>query len=295
MLIAIPSESPGGLDAAISAHFGHCHAFTLVELTDGEVQGTRILPNVEHAHGGCLTPVNLLRDQGVEALVAGGMGARPLAGFQDVGIRVYFKGAASTVSDAVELIRSGEVQEFGPSQTCGGHGTCGHGHDQATEIERPDFEGTLDVQRGRVVGFTYTLFDAATDEQLDSSEARGPMSYLHGYGQIIPGLEKGMEGLELGEVATITVAPEDAYGQPDPRQIFQVPRDRLRADVTPGTRVQTATQRGMVMLTVVEVGEDEVTLDANHPMAGRTLRFEVEVVDLQLAAPEELAAGRVLI
>ena len=90
-LVAFPSETPGGLEAGLSDHFGHCAAFTLVSLESDEVKEVTILPNGGHAQGACLAPVMLLKDQGVEALVAGCMGMRPLAGFQQVGITVYFK------------------------------------------------------------------------------------------------------------------------------------------------------------------------------------------------------------
>jgi len=82
MLIAVPSDAPGGLEAPVSAHFGHCHTFTLVQVDDGRIGNVNLLQNQGHEQGGCLVPVTLLEQNGVQALVAGGMGARPLAGFQ---------------------------------------------------------------------------------------------------------------------------------------------------------------------------------------------------------------------
>ena len=126
MKIAFPSAGQGGLNAELSAHFGHCDAFTLVNMDNGEMGEVEVLPNAPHAQGGCMAPVMALKDAGVDALVAGGMGARPLSGFQQVGIRVFFSEGAPTVQAAVDLISQGQAREFGPAQVCGGGGGgCG--------------------------------------------------------------------------------------------------------------------------------------------------------------------------
>ena len=125
MLVAVPSDSPGGLEARISDHFGHCDVFTIVQLEEQKLGAVTILPNGAHESGQCMAPVMLLKQQGVEALVAGGMGQRPLSGFQEVGITVYFKAGAETVRNAVDLLMAGECPEFAPAQTCGGHGGAG--------------------------------------------------------------------------------------------------------------------------------------------------------------------------
>jgi len=129
MLIAVPSDAPGGLEAHISDHFGHCQVFTLVQIDDGKIGPVNLLPNQGHEQGGCLVPVQFLHQHGAQALVAGGMGARPLAGFQQAGITVYFKEEAVTVGQAVQQVVDGKARVFGPAQTCGGHGDHGHGHD----------------------------------------------------------------------------------------------------------------------------------------------------------------------
>ena len=128
MLIAVPSEAPGGLDAQVSDHFGHCQVFTLVQVDDGQIGGVKLVPNQGHEQGGCLVPVGILQQNGVQTLVAGGMGARPLAGFQQAGITVYFKEEATTVSQAVQQVIAGKARVFGPAQTCGGHGEHGGHH-----------------------------------------------------------------------------------------------------------------------------------------------------------------------
>lgn len=128
MKIAIPSSAPGGLDSPHAVHFGHAEAFTLVEVSEQGVTQVQVLPNQAHAQGGCTAVVSLLKNAGVQALLAGGMGARPLAGFQQVGIEVYFSQGAPTVGEALRLLTEGSAPRFGPSQTCqGGEGDCaGH-------------------------------------------------------------------------------------------------------------------------------------------------------------------------
>lgn len=125
--VAIPSNPPGGLDAAISAHFGHCALYTVVTLRDGEPGEIGIIPNMPHTQGGCLAPVNYLAEQGVQALIAGGMGMRPLAGFQSVGIDVYYSNNAPSVGMAVQALAAGRLSKFGRNNTCGGGDNCG-GH-----------------------------------------------------------------------------------------------------------------------------------------------------------------------
>jgi len=118
--IAVPSSMPGGLDAQLSAHFGHCEVFTLVEVEDGSITGASRLPNVEHHEGGCLVPVRLLADAGVEVLIAGGMGMRPLLGFMDAGIEVW-RGSSETVRKAVESYLDGSLEALDERYVCGGH------------------------------------------------------------------------------------------------------------------------------------------------------------------------------
>jgi len=122
MLVGIPSTQPGSMDAAFGAHFGHCDLYTVVEVSDGEVKKVDTLPSVPHQQGGCLAPVQYLADNGVKILLAGGMGMRPLMGFNQMGIEVYYAGNAPTVGAAVEAFLAGQLQPFTQNQTCGGGG-----------------------------------------------------------------------------------------------------------------------------------------------------------------------------
>jgi predicted Fe-Mo cluster-binding NifX family protein len=121
MLLAVPSLGEGGLEAERSAHFGQCDCFTLIEVADGEIVEVRVVENPPHEEGGCLRPVNLLASHGVNALIAAGMGARPLAGFNDAGIAVYFENQTPGIGDAVRLVLSGGVETMDARHVCGGH------------------------------------------------------------------------------------------------------------------------------------------------------------------------------
>ena len=123
-LLAVPSALPGGLDAQMGMHFGHCDIYTLVEIEDGAVKNVTTLENVPHHHGGCMAPVQHLASHGVKVLLAGGMGMRPLMGFQQAGVKVYFAGNQLTVGSAVNAFLAGQLQPFSMEFTCGG----GHAH-----------------------------------------------------------------------------------------------------------------------------------------------------------------------
>lgn len=122
--IAIPSTLPGGLEAGVGAHFGHCDLYTIVDVKEGQVAEVSTLPNVPHAQGGCLAPVNYLAQNGVTLLISGGMGLRPLMGFNQAGIEVYRGAEAPSVDAAVKALLRGDLQRFSREHTCGG----GHAH-----------------------------------------------------------------------------------------------------------------------------------------------------------------------
>lgn len=120
LIIAIPSELPGGLDAAVGQHFGHCDIYTIVEAKGEEIISVSTLPNVPHQQGGCMAPVNHLATNGVNVLIAGGMGMRPLMGFQQVGVKVFMGANAPSVGHAVQAFLQGRLPAFTTEFTCGG-------------------------------------------------------------------------------------------------------------------------------------------------------------------------------
>ena len=124
--LAIPSNSPGGLEASRSDHFGHCDAYTIIDIEDGRIGAVKVLANTEHGAGGCMVPVRILHDEGVEAIVVGGIGARPMQGFAEAGIKVYFadRNTVKEVREAAEGFARGAYPLIRPDQACQGHGNC---------------------------------------------------------------------------------------------------------------------------------------------------------------------------
>ena len=120
--IAVPSEGTGGLDGIRAAHFGHCETFTLVDVESGEIKQMSIVPNAPHVEGGCMVPVNLLAQHKVNALIVAGMGLRPLMGFRQVGIDVYFEQQKPRIRDVVEDLVAGRLYPMGDDLACGGGG-----------------------------------------------------------------------------------------------------------------------------------------------------------------------------
>jgi FKBP-type peptidyl-prolyl cis-trans isomerase SlyD len=152
----------------------------------------------------------------------------------------------------------------------------------------------VQIARNRVVSIHYTL----RDEQgavIDSSSGRGPLAYLHGKGNLIAGLEQALAGKSAGDKLDVTVAPEQGYGPRDERLVQVVPRHRFAegAGLEPGMQVQANGPQGPRLVTVVRIERDFVTVDGNHPLAGRTLRFSVEVAEVRKATHEEVSHGHV--
>ena len=283
MLIAVPSDTTDGLDAAISGHFGHCAAFTLVTVADDSIGEISILENSGHEEGGCMAPVTLLKERGVGVLLAGGMGGRPLAGFQQVGIDVHYKEDANTVREAVELFVSGGCRTFSEAQTCGGgEGGCGgHGHDHHHEPETVPIQGKADIRDGRLVTVEYELEDA-NETVLDSSSETGPMRFIFGAGQIFPAIEQALAGLEPEAHVVVAVSVAEGFGERDETRVIDVPRAQLPPDVGAGTMVSAQDQQGrQIPLMVIHLDETTARLDGNHPLAGKDLVFKLTVKSVE--------------
>lgn len=119
-IVAVPSQLPGGLDSMRSGHFGHCDVFTLVHTENGEIKDVSIVQNPPHMQGGCQAPVNLLHGSGAHAIIVGGIGMRPLMGFQQIGIEVYYGPEGETVGAVMNQMLQGELQLIARHQVCGG-------------------------------------------------------------------------------------------------------------------------------------------------------------------------------
>lgn len=139
-------------------------------------------------------------------------------------------------------------------------------------------------------------------EVVDTSEDGDPIVFLQGAGQIIPGLEKAIYRLTAGDKKSVTVAPEDGYGEIDPDSIVEVPKDEFPEDfpLELGVEITVNTEdeddeslEEEMEATIVAINEDTITLDFNHPLAGKSLNFDVNILEVREATPEEIEHGHV--
>ena len=152
----------------------------------------------------------------------------------------------------------------------------------------------MDITADRVVTIHYTLKDDS-GTVLDSSAGADPLAYIQGHGNLISGLEKALEGRTGGDKLAVSIAPADGYGIRNEALIQRVPRRALQGagEIRKGMQFQARTEDGMRMFTVTGVVGDMVTLDGNHPLADKTLHFDVEIVEVREASAEELEHGHV--
>ncbi|WP_106477284.1 FKBP-type peptidyl-prolyl cis-trans isomerase [Phytohalomonas tamaricis] len=152
----------------------------------------------------------------------------------------------------------------------------------------------MQIAQNAVVAFHYTLTNEA-GEVLDSSEGREPLAYLHGSGNIIPGLEKELAGRQSGDKLQVRVEPAEGYGEIQPALVQEVPRDAFQGveEIQPGMQFQAQTEGGPLLVTVTKLEGDTVTVDGNHPLAGETLNFDVSIEEVREASPEEMEHGHV--
>ncbi len=153
----------------------------------------------------------------------------------------------------------------------------------------------MQISQNTVASIDYKLTDG-DGQVLDTSEGREPLTYLHGAGNLIPGLESALEGSAPGEEVSVTVDPSEGYGERDENLIQQVPKSAFEGvdQIEAGMRFQATDEQGQGrVVTVTGVQDEEVTVDANHPLAGVPLNFEVNVVDVREASAEEVEHGHV--
>lgn len=152
----------------------------------------------------------------------------------------------------------------------------------------------MQIAERTVASFHYTLTDDA-GRVIDSSSGHGPLTYLHGAGNIVPGLEKAMLGRSVGDAFDVVVAPEEGYGEPNEMLVQVVPRAAFQGveELAVGMEFQAHTPQGPMSVAIAKIEGDEVTVDGNHPLAGRTLHFAIEVTDVREASLEEVMHGHV--
>lgn len=152
----------------------------------------------------------------------------------------------------------------------------------------------MHVDDNKVVSFHFTLTDDQGDT-IESTRSEAPLAYLHGQGNLIPGLEKALSGKTVGDTFDLTLAPIDAYGERDPGLVQRLGRDEFppEGELAIGTEYEVRDGDGWRVVTITEIVDQEVTVDGNHPLAGETITFAIEVVDIRDATEEELTHGHV--
>lgn len=150
----------------------------------------------------------------------------------------------------------------------------------------------MNIEKNKVVSIDYTLTDN-DGVIIDSSQGREPLKYLHGTNALIPGLEKELEGKIVGDKLDVSIAPEEAYGARNEELLQSVPKEHFgdTPDIQVGMQFQAQSPQGPITVTIVDVKEDSVTVDGNHPLAGVVLNFKVEVKEVREATADELSHG----
>jgi len=150
----------------------------------------------------------------------------------------------------------------------------------------------MKIEKNRVVGIHYTLTDN-DGKVLDSSRGNQPLLYLHGNGNLIPGLENALEGKRKNDTLNVKVMPDMGYGEFDENMIFEVNRSQFdfSGEIKKGMQFQMHTDHGHQVVTVSKIEGDVVILDGNHPLAGQELNFDVEVTDVREASGDEISHG----
>ena len=150
----------------------------------------------------------------------------------------------------------------------------------------------MQIAKNTVVAIDYVLKDDK-GQVLDSSEGREPLSYLHGAGTIIPGLERELDGKHIGDQLEVAVAAKDAYGERNEALIQEVAREQFDGvdDLEVGMKFRVDSTQGPMVITVTRIGDEVVTVDGNHPLAGQNLNFAVNVREVREATEEELSHG----
>lgn len=157
-------------------------------------------------------------------------------------------------------------------------------------------ENQMQIAKDKVVAFHYRLSEL-DGGPIEESHGGEPLVYLHGHGGLIPGLEKAMEGRSAGDSFTVTVSPEEGYGPRHENAVQRIPKSHViggkNANFRPGMAVMVNTPSGRRTAVVLKVGLKMLDVDTNHPLAGRTLNFEIQVVSVREADEEEIAHGHV--
>ena len=277
MKIAVTYEN-----GQVFQHFGHTEQFKVYEVEDGKVVSSQVVGSDGSGHEALAV---LLADKAVDVLICGGIGGGAQAALEEQGIELC-AGASGEADEAVQAYLRGELvntgancdhhEHHGEDHSCEPHecGTCGGCHGPVIE--------------GKNVGKTVRTHYRGTfndGTQFDSSYDRGePLEFICGAGMMIPGFDKAVADMKVGEIRKVHLAPEEAYGVRDLRNVFTMEIAQLpgSADLNVGDQAWLQTFDGRPFSVLVTAKDDKmITLDANHEMAGKELNFAIELVEVK--------------
>ena len=272
-------------EGKVFPHFGRTETFKLYETEDRKILSASMLSAGGAGHEAL---AEVLEEAGVEVIICGGCGSGAEEALTDAGIRVI-SGAEGDADEAVEAFLAGQLESQGVNCHheeeeegchCGGgcSGSCGScgGCQPRILLEGPNAGKTVSVHY-RGTFNDGTQFDASYDRD-------EPLEFICGAGMMIPGFDKAVVDMKVGESVDIHLMPEDAYGPVDPEQIFTLPISQLQGAemLNPGERVFLTNNRGQSFpVTVTAKTETMITLDTNHEMAGKELNFHIELLSVK--------------
>lgn len=272
-------------------HFGKTENFKVYEVEDNKIISSEVISSNGSGHGAL---AGVLADQGVNVLICGGLGGGAQTALAEAGIEVC-AGAAGDTDKAVQDYLDGTLEDAGVTcdhhheegHSCGDHeeghscgGDCGGGcHGCGTP--QIILEGK---NAGKTVRVHYTgTFNDGT--KFDSSYDRGePLEFVCGAGMMIKGFDEAVKDMEVGQIVNVHLMPEEAYGMPDPQNIFTIALEQLPGAETleAGQQVYLSNASGQPFpVKVVNRDETTITFDANHEMAGKELNFKIELVEVK--------------
>lgn len=262
-------------------HFGHTEEFKVYEIEDGKIVNSEIIGSNGSGHGAL---AGLLGENRIDVLICGGIGGGAQAALQERGIELC-AGASGNADEAVKAYLSGELVNTGAN--CNHHGEEHSCSEHSCGDHGDHFCGNSGIT-GKNIGKTCLTHYRGTfndGTQFDSSYDRGePLEFVCGAGMMIKGFDAAVANMDVGEVVDIHLMPSEAYGESDPRAVFQVEIAQMPGaeSVSVGQQIYLQNMNGQpVPVKVVAKDEKTVTFDANHEMAGKELNFRIELVEVR--------------
>lgn len=285
MKIAVPY-----LDGEIFEHFGKSAQFKIYDIEDGAVADSKVVDSEGEGHAAV---TSFLAALGVEIVICSGIGEGAFNALNEAGIKVV-SGISGQADEIVNLLTGGPMDSEGPNCNCGGNCGCGDGGcgeggcggcgggcgGCGGGMPEPLFEGP-NVGKACVVNYHGTLDDGTC---FDSSFERGePIQFICGVGMMIPGFDKAVATMNVGDTVEVHLEPEEAYGPFNPEAVIDLPIENLPGseDLSVGDVVFLANNYGQQFpVKVLEKTESTIKLDANHEFAGKALNFKIELVEI---------------